>query len=528
MSRPAGGVVLELRDLHAQLSTRWGVVRAVDGVSLTVREGETLGLVGESGSGKTMTALAVLRLLPEPAGRIVSGQILLEGEDLVVKTEREMEQVRGRRVSMILQDPQTSLNPVFNVGNQIVEALRVHRRDRAVGPGPDRAVGSWRSEGRAGLWRRAEELLERVRVAAAAARLRAFPHQISGGTSSAWSGPSPSRASRGCSSPTSRPPRSTRRSRLQYLRLLKEIQRETGLAMLFITHDFGIVARMCDRVAVMYAGRDRGDRADVRDAVRSPSHPYTAALLGSVPRMERAPSGCHRSTGSRRLLHALPPGCRFAPRCRYAEGALRGVPARLSGGPRPRGVAAGGRSAEAACVVSEPLLRVAISASTSRSRVGCWLSRTAGQVRAVDGVGFTIGQARRSSLVGESGCGKTTTRPPRAAASRSRRAAAVLLDGRDVQHDARAGAARVPGAVQAVFQDPWSLAEPADARGRDHRRAAHRHTRACGPARQAARRSSCWARSACAPAGGDALPARVQRRPAPAHRAGAARSRLPS
>src|SRR5688572_27575095 len=127
----AGDIVLELRDLHAELHTRWGVVRAVDGVSLTVREGETLGLVGESGSGKTMTALSVLRLLPEPAGRIVSGQILLDGDDLVVKTEHEMEKVRGRGVSMILQDPQTSLNPVFNVGNQIIEALRVHRPDGA-------------------------------------------------------------------------------------------------------------------------------------------------------------------------------------------------------------------------------------------------------------------------------------------------------------------------------------------------------------------------------------------------------------
>ena len=124
-------VVLEMRDLHAYLYTRWGVVRAVDGVSFALREGETLGLVGESGCGKTMTGLSVLRLLPEPAGRIVRGQMLLEGEDLVTKSESEMRQVRGRRISMILQDPQTSLNPVFTVGDQLVEALKLHHREPA-------------------------------------------------------------------------------------------------------------------------------------------------------------------------------------------------------------------------------------------------------------------------------------------------------------------------------------------------------------------------------------------------------------
>jgi oligopeptide/dipeptide ABC transporter ATP-binding protein len=301
MSGAAGGVVLELRDLHAHLHTRWGVVKAVDGVSLTLREGETLGLVGESGSGKTMTALSVLRLLPEPAGRIVSGQILLEGEDLVVKTEREMEKVRGRQVSMILQDPQTSLNPVFSVGNQIVEALRVHR-----------------PEGSASLWRRAEELLQRVRVAAAAARLRAYPHQISGGTKQRVVGA----IAVSCEprlliadEPTTALDATIQ---LQYLRLLKEIQTRTGLAMLFITHDFGIVARMCDRVAVMYAGRIV-ETGPIRAIFRNPSHPYTAALLASVPRMEARTERLPSIEGQPPSLHALPAGCRFVPRCPYAE-----------------------------------------------------------------------------------------------------------------------------------------------------------------------------------------------------------------
>ena len=300
---PAGAPVLEIRDLQAQLHTRWGVVRAVDGVSLLVHEGETLGLVGESGSGKTMTALSVLRLLPEPAGRIVGGQILLDGEDLVPKSEREMEQVRGRQVSMILQDPQTSLNPVFNVGNQILEALRTHRR------GADRE----------GLWARAAQLLERVRVPAPAERLRAFPHQISGGTKQRVVGA----IAISCEprlliadEPTTALDATIQ---LQYLRLLKEIQGRTRLAMLFITHDFGIVARMCDRVAVMYAGRIV-ESGPIRAIFRRPSHPYTAALLASVPRMEARTERLPSIEGQPPSLHAMPPGCRFVERCRYAEG----------------------------------------------------------------------------------------------------------------------------------------------------------------------------------------------------------------
>ena len=160
----APAVVLEVRGLRAYLYTRWGVVRAVDGVSFALREGETLGLVGESGCGKTMTGLSLVRLLPEPAGRIVEGQVLLEGEDLVTKSEAEMRRVRGRRISMILQDPQTSLNPVFTIGDQILEALRLHHTD-----------------GESSLAARAEEALRRVKVAAPEQRMRAYPHQMSGG-----------------------------------------------------------------------------------------------------------------------------------------------------------------------------------------------------------------------------------------------------------------------------------------------------------------------------------------------------------
>jgi len=294
-------VVLQVRDLHAHLHTRWGVVRAVDGVSLDLREGETLGLVGESGCGKTMTALSILRLLPQPAGRIVQGEILLEGEDLVAKSEREMRRVRGRRVAMILQDPQTSLNPVFSIGNQLVEALRLHHDD----------------DGRA-LWRRAEAALRQVRVAAPGQRLRDFPHQMSGGMKQRVVG---AVAVAGAPKLLIADEPTTALDvtiQLQYLTLLKQIQARTRLAMLFITHDFGIVARMCDRVAVMYAGRIV-ETAPMRELFKAPRHPYTEALMAAVPKMETAVDRLASIDGQPPSLQRLPPGCRFAPRCRYAD-----------------------------------------------------------------------------------------------------------------------------------------------------------------------------------------------------------------
>jgi len=301
----AAPVVLEVKDLHAYLYTRWGVVRAVDGVSFALRQGETLGLVGESGCGKTMTGLAVLRLLPEPAGRIVRGQVLLQGEDLVTKSESEMRRVRGRRISMILQDPQTSLNPVFTIGDQLVEALRMLYADAAPA-----------------LSHRAEEALRSVKVAAPEQRMRAYPHQMSGGMKQRVVG---AIAVAGeprvliADEPTTALDVTIQ---LQYLTLLKEIQARTRLAMLFITHDFGIVARMCDRVAVMYAGRIV-ESGPTRALFRAPRHPYTEALMASVPRMEASVERLPSIEGQPPLLHDLPVGCRFAPRCRYVDDRCR-------------------------------------------------------------------------------------------------------------------------------------------------------------------------------------------------------------
>ena len=300
MATQTGNPILEVRDLHTYFFNRYGVVKAVDGVSFSVNQGETLGIVGESGCGKTMTALSLLRLIPRPAARIVKGDIILDGESLMAKNEREMREIRGTKISMILQDPQTSLNPVFTIGNQLIEALRTHNK------------GSHRS-----VIQKAVESLRSVKVAAPERRLDDFPHQMSGGMKQRVIGA----IAISCQPKVIIADEPTTALdvtiQLQYLRLLKEIQAETGLAIIFITHDFGIVARMCDRVAVMYAGRIV-ESAGVRDLFNKPHHPYTQALMDSVPQMDRT-DRLFAIEGQPPALYALPPGCRFAPRCTYAQ-----------------------------------------------------------------------------------------------------------------------------------------------------------------------------------------------------------------
>jgi len=301
MTRHIGDIILDVQDLHTYCFTRWGVVKAVNGVNFHLRQGETLGIVGESGCGKSMTALSLLRLVPRPVARVVQGKILLEGENLLDKTEREMRDIRGERLSMILQDPQTSLNPVFTVGNQLREAISSHRKEDSKS-----------------LLARAIHALRQVRVAAPEQRVDDYPHQMSGGMKQRVVGA----IALSCEprviiadEPTTSLDVTIQ---AQYLRLLREIQEETGLSIIFITHDFGIVAKMCDRVIVMYAGRVV-ERGPVRDIFNHPSHPYTQALLNSVPVMEERPERLYAIEGQPPALWDLPPGCRFAPRCPYAE-----------------------------------------------------------------------------------------------------------------------------------------------------------------------------------------------------------------
>ncbi len=297
--------VLEVRDLHTYFFPRRGVVKAVDGVSFSLRRGEVLGLVGESGCGKSVTALSVLRLLPGAAARTIQGQVLLDGEDLLTKSKSEMRRIRGRRIAMILQDPQTSLNPVFTIGNQLCEAIA---KDPA---GPS-----------GGVMRRAIEALHKVKLAAPEQRIRQYPHQMSGGMKQRVVG----------AIAISREPQVLIADepttaldvtiQLQYLKLLKELQANTDMAILFITHDFGVIARMCDRVAVMYAGRIV-ETGPVRDVFDNPSHPYTQALIASVPKMARSVERLHTIEGQPPVLSDLPEGCRFEARCPHAEARCR-------------------------------------------------------------------------------------------------------------------------------------------------------------------------------------------------------------
>jgi oligopeptide/dipeptide ABC transporter ATP-binding protein len=289
--------LLDVRDLRTHLVTGWGRVRAVDGVSFALGEGETLGLVGESGSGKTMTCLSITRLLPRPAGRIVGGQVLLDGDDLVPRTERQMRRIRGRKISMILQDPMSSLNPVFSIGMQVQEPIAIHHglRGRAL---RDRAV----------------QLLAAVGISSPAERLRLFPHQLSGGMRQRVVG----------AMAITGPPRLVIADepttsldltiQAQYLKLLKELHDRHRLAMIFVTHNLGIVAKMCDTVAVMYAGRIV-EQGPVRTIFSGAAHPYTQALLASVPRLGGGRVKLTAIDGQPPDLTATPPGCAFAPRC---------------------------------------------------------------------------------------------------------------------------------------------------------------------------------------------------------------------
>ncbi|HEX9872125.1 MAG TPA: ABC transporter ATP-binding protein [Candidatus Tectomicrobia bacterium] len=294
--------LLDIKQLRTYFVSAKGtrVVKAVDGVSFTLDEGETLGIVGESGSGKTVTSLSILRLLP-PAARIVGGEIWFAGENLLTKSEREMQRVRGSQMTMILQDPLMSLNPLFTIGEQIAEPLRIHRGMR----------------GHA-LADRIKDLLRNVRIPSPEIRMREYPHQMSGGMRQRIVGA----ISISCEprlliadEPTTSLDVTIQ---AQYLNLLKDIQNRSGLAMIFITHNIGIVARMCDKVAVMYAGR-LVERAPVRTIFNQPAHPYTEALLNAMPKLTDKTERLWSIEGQPPDLANLPPGCPFSPRCPKAE-----------------------------------------------------------------------------------------------------------------------------------------------------------------------------------------------------------------
>lgn len=298
--------LLEVEDLATHLFLKRGVLKAVDGVSFELEAGETLGLIGESGSGKTMTGLSLLGLLPRPAGRIVRGSVRLNGRELVGLSDDVLaKEIRGQEIAMISQDPMTSLNPVFTVGTQVAAPLRQH--DIATsGEAMAMAVNE----------------LERVRVPAAAQRAREYPHQFSGGMRQrvvAAMAISCRPTLLIADEPTSALDVTIQ---LQFMELIEEIQAATGAALLFITHDLGVAASLCHRVAVMYAGRIV-EVADVETMYRNPRHPYTQGLLESVPRLGAKRNRLTSIEGTPPDPLDPPCGCSFHPRCPHVTDQCR-------------------------------------------------------------------------------------------------------------------------------------------------------------------------------------------------------------
>ena len=292
--------LLSVRNLKTHFFTDEGVVRAVDGLSYDLHRGETLGIVGESGSGKSVHALSIMRLIPSPPGKIVDGQILFEGRDLLKLSDEQMRRIRGNRIAMVFQEPMTSLNPVLTIGEQIAEAVMLHQRlDKRA------------------AWVKAAEMLERVKIPLARDRVKDYPHQFSGGmrqrvmiAMALSCNPSVLLADE----PTTALDVTIQ---AQIIELMRELQREFGTSIIMITHNLGVVAEMCDNVVVMYAGRPV-ERTNIKRIFQEPKHPYTWGLLHSVPKLYERQERLIPIEGQPPSLIDLPPGCAFAPRCPFA------------------------------------------------------------------------------------------------------------------------------------------------------------------------------------------------------------------
>jgi len=296
--------LLSVEGLQTHFETGEGVLRAVDGVSFSIERGEVLGLVGESGCGKSVTSLSIMRLVPPP-GRVAAGRILFEGEDLLAKDAEAMRRVRGARIAMVFQEPMTSLNPVFSIGDQIASAILAHS-----------------GAGRREAWQRTVEMLDLVQIPSPRQRARDFPHQLSGGlrqramiAMALGSGPALLIADE----PTTALDVTIQ---AQILDLLRRLQAERGMSVLLITHDLGVVAELCHRVAVIYAGRIV-EMAPVTSLFARPLHPYTRGLLQCLPHPSRFGQPLASIEGVPPDLRQRSAGCRFAPRCSYAVAACR-------------------------------------------------------------------------------------------------------------------------------------------------------------------------------------------------------------
>ncbi|MEO3793019.1 ABC transporter ATP-binding protein [Nonomuraea sp. B10E15] len=479
---PDGGAdqpVLRVRDLVVEFATPAGVVRAVDGMSYDVYGGETLGVVGETGSGKSVSVLAALGLLQTANLRRVSGEVMLGGVDLLTLPEVELRRRLGRDVAMIFQDAISALNPVRRVGDQIAEGLRVHDRALTAGAARERVV----------------ELLEMVGVPHPRARYDQYPHQFSGGmcqrvmiAMAIANRPKVLIADE----PTTALDVSVQAQILDVLRLARE---ETGAGVVLITHDLGVVAETADRVAVTYGGRIV-ETGDVTSIFTRPRHPYTAALLRSLPRLDGTAERLLPIPGQPPDLTEMPPGCAFAPRCPTSRARSVCVQTRpelpadeagtgasachfpdeaaarpatetgaqpLSSEPAdpvatPAGAGEAETTAEEAAEPAVPVLEVRDAVSRFPVRSGVF-ARATSWVHAVDGVSLRIPPGGTLGLVGESGCGKTTLarlvlRLVDAVGGQ------ILVEGDEVGRAGRAGLRRIRRRAQMVFQDPYASLNP--------------------------------------------------------------------
>jgi peptide/nickel transport system ATP-binding protein len=469
--------LLQVDNLRTYIYTRRGINRAVDGVSFQLDRGRSLGLVGESGSGKSMTALSILRLAPTPVARTIGGEIRFEGEDLLAKSEKAMRRIRGGGIAIILQDPLTSLNPVFNVQYQVGESVKLHQH----------------LSGRAQL-DRVIDSLRRVHVPSPEIRMKDYPHQFSGGMRQRVVGATAIACEPKLLVADEATTALDATIQAQYLELLRSLQKDLDLALLFITHDFGIVAKMCDDVAVMYAGRIV-EYADVRETFNHPAHPYTLALLEAVPKVDRRVDRLYAIPGSPATGWTQSPGCSFASRCAFAiDRCIHEKPPLVTVRAghtsecwraeevyaKSMGLPANGRSDAGVpdAALSKSIIKDAVAAPINGNvqrgnkilqvddlhvffpvTRGFLFKRETLLIRAVDGISFDLKEGETFSIVGESGCGKTTT--ARAVLNvEAPTGGRVLWHGKDIQELNQEEMRAYRSAVQAVFQDPYSSMNP--------------------------------------------------------------------
>ena len=468
-------VLLDVRDLRVEFLTRQQWLPVMEGADFSLQRGRTLGLVGESGSGKTVSALAVMGLLPAKVSR-VAGSILFEGRDLTSMSPAGLRKLRGNDIAMIFQEPMTSLNPAYTVGNQIAEQVRAHR-----------------DVTRAEAWKLAVEMLDRVEISNAEARARDYPHAFSGGMRQRVM----IAMALSCSpklliadEPTTALDVTTQS---QIIALLHSLQREEDMAMIFVTHDLGVIADVADDVVVMYAGQIV-EHATAMDLFGRPRHPYTEALLDSIPQLTPKGDPLHAIPGMVPRPDQFPIGCRFAPRCTYvrdtctAEPVILREPVPVNGAPAPE--SAGGRSRVtlARCVRQDELtlsglaeFGTALSPSTPSGAepvVGTGspvlevtdlvkefpiksgvLRRTTGTIRAVDQVSLRVDPGTTVGLVGETGSGKSTL-ARLVLRLIDPTSGTVVVDGKDITRLRGPALRRHRETMQMVFQDPYSSLDP--------------------------------------------------------------------